>query len=106
MFLDVELGSSLHAGRYAPMAPKRNGKRKDSDPGTTATEPGAGDGASANSRAPVPLPSPETLPDMDAAILAEVRLLGHYPGSLNAGSQDTATNDRKAEETLYQQIKR
>ena len=42
----------------------------------------------------------------DAGLLEAVQVLGRYPRSLNAATQATASKERKAEENLFQRIKR
>jgi hypothetical protein len=42
----------------------------------------------------------------DAVLLEKVRVLGHYPRSLNAASQATASKERRDEKNLCQHLKR
>ena len=88
------------------MPPKHGGKRKGAaavpDRATEPVRPESGV-PTCNSTA---MPILESLPAADATILAEVRLLGHYPRSLNANGRDTANEKREEEEKLYQRVKR
>ena len=52
------------------------------------------------------MPALTALPAVDAGLLAEIQLLGHYPRSLNAGSRDTASAHRKAEHALHKRLER
>ena len=54
----------------------------------------------------VSMPPAKNLPVVDAALLEEVKLLGHYPRSLNATSFDGAGNERKQEHYLHKRLKR
>ena len=93
------------------MAPKKKDKQKapESDRATEpvqadrATEPVQADstsqaGVNVKSLYKVAI---QSAPDKDVALLTEVKLLGHYPRSLNYDSRSSATEERQAEAALY-----
>jgi hypothetical protein len=117
---------------FKNMPPKRDGKRKTPDTlspdratepvvDDSATNAGASSASTTQHRATAGATSDqqanivanveslyraaiETAPEKDVAFVTEIKLLGHYPRSLNFDSRSSATQERQEEASLYKRL--